>query len=231
MQHRELPRAVIFDMDGLLLDTEVLAARAWDEAAAALGVTFDRALTLRLVGRNFRDCSDLVHAHYDARYPAAEVLARWHDTYDAIVSREGIAVKQGARELLAWLAARKLPRAVATSTRRERALAKLGDARLLPHFHAVVGGDEVERGKPAPDIHLEAARRLGVSPACCVVLEDSEPGVRAALAAGMTAIMVPDLVRPSPDVLALAPLVMGSLSAVLGHWSALASSCELESPP
>ena len=85
------------------------------------------------------------------------------------------------------------PRAVATSTRRERARAKLARRGLLARFAALVGGDEVARGKPAPDIFLLAAARLGVAPADCVVLEDSEPGVRGALAAGMMPIMVPDL--------------------------------------
>jgi len=225
------PQAVIFDMDGLLLDTEVLAARAWDEAAAAHGATFDRDLALRLVGRNFRDCIGLVRAHYDADYPVDAVLGCWHATYDAIVARDGVKVKRGAHELLEWLDAQGIPRAVATSTRRERAAEKLRDAGLLARMHALVGGNEIARGKPAPDIYLEAARRLGVTAGACCVLEDSEPGVRGALAAGMTAIMVPDIAPPTEELLALGPHVLGALNEVHERWRAASSARAVESSP
>ena len=216
-----LPRAVIFDMDGLMLDTEPLAARAWHDAAAALGVTFDHALTARLTGRNFVDCSVLIRMHYPADYPVDALLGGWHAAYDAIVARDGLVRKPGVLELIAWLEARGIPRAVATSTRRDRAETKLAMTALLPHFHALVGGDEVARGKPAPDIYLEAARRIATPPSQCLVLEDSEPGVRGALAAGMTPIMVPDQLPPSPDLLAAEPLVEVSLHHVIARLAAL----------
>ncbi|HEY5863890.1 MAG TPA: HAD family phosphatase, partial [Casimicrobiaceae bacterium] len=82
-----LPQAVIFDMDGLMLDTEPLAARAWDEAAAAVGVSFDAAMARRMIGRNFHDCSAMLHAECPAGYPVDAVLARWHAAYDEIVER------------------------------------------------------------------------------------------------------------------------------------------------
>ena len=125
------PQAVLFDMDGLMLDTETLAARAWSECAAAQGVEFDRGLALRLVGRNFADCSMLVRGHYAAPYPVDAVLAGWHAAYDAIVARDGIALKAGVHEVLDWLDDVRLPRAVATSTRRERAQVKLAQAGLF----------------------------------------------------------------------------------------------------
>jgi HAD superfamily hydrolase (TIGR01509 family) len=206
--------AVVFDMDGLLLDTERLAARAWDEAAAALGVAFDPALALAMVGRNFAECTRMAHAHYPSGYPVAALLASWHDTYDAIVARDGLALKPGVGELLDWLDEARLPRAVATSTRRARAQAQLEQAGVWSRFDALVGGDEVAQGKPAPDIYFEAARRLDVPAHACIALEDSEPGVRAALAAGMRAFMVPDLAPPSAELLALGPRVVASLHDV-----------------
>ena len=218
-----LPQAVLFDMDGLMLDTEPLAARAWDEAAAAEGVAFDGAISRRMIGRNFHDCTALLHAESPPGYPVAAVLARWHDTYDAIVRRDGLALKSGVFELLDRLDAYGITRAVATSTRRERAEAKLRQSALLPRFAALVGGDEVARGKPAPDIYLEAARRLGVPASACVVLEDSDPGVRGALAAGMTPIMVPDLLPPAADLLAQGVIVHASLHDVAARLAALAS--------
>ncbi len=219
-----LPHAVLFDMDGLMLDTEPLAVRAWDEAAQAMGVTFDAAIARRMIGRNFHDCTALLHAESPAGYPVEAVLGRWHDAYDAIVLREGLAVKAGVFLLLDHLDAHGIPRAVATSTRRVRAEAKLRQSALLSRFGAVVGGDEVARGKPAPDIYLEAARRLGVTASACLVLEDSDAGVRGALAAGMTPIMVPDLLPPAADLLAQGVIVHASLTDVAAWLAQLAAT-------
>ncbi len=218
---RRRPGAVVFDMDGLLLDTEPLAARAWSEAARPLGVPFDAALALRMVGSHFADCSAMVRAHYPADYPVDALLAGWHAAYDAICARDGVPVMAGALDLLDWLEEMGVPRAVATSTRRARACERLAGAGLLPRFDVVVGGDEVARGKPAPDIYLEAARRLAMPPARCLALEDSAPGVRAALAAGLAVCMVPDLVELSPELAAAGALVVRSLDEVGARLAAL----------
>lgn len=210
-----LPAAILFDMDGLMLDTEPLAARAWADAAQATGIRFDPAVNRRLIGRTFADCrAILVEHHGGGDYPVDALMARWHAAYDAIVEREGVALKAGLLELLDWLEARGIARAVATSTRRARAIAKLARAGLWPRFAALAGGDEVARGKPAPDIFLLAAQRLGAAPARCLVLEDSAPGLHAAAAAGIPAIMVPDLAAPPADVDGRAPRVMPSLAHV-----------------
>ncbi|MEO8306172.1 MAG: HAD family phosphatase [Betaproteobacteria bacterium] len=218
---RRRPCAVIFDMDGLLLDSEPLAARAWADAAFELGVEFDMTVARAMVGRNFTDCSAMVRARYGGSYPVDALVGRWHAVYDAIVEREGVAIKPGVFELIDWLERNAIPRAVATSTRRDRAHAKLSQAALLTRFREIVGGDEVPRGKPAPDIFVEAARRIDARAAECIVLEDSEPGVRAALAAGMIPIMVPDQHAPSAELLAQELLVLPSLHEVLGHLAAL----------
>jgi HAD superfamily hydrolase (TIGR01509 family) len=215
------PHAVIFDMDGLMLDTERLAPRAWVEAAIALGVEFDLALTQPMVGRNFRDCASIITDRYGAAFPTADLMKAWHVAYDAIVAREGIALKAGLLALLDWLEGEDIPKAVATSTRRDRAQAELVQTGLLPRFTALVGGDEVVLGKPAPEIFLIAAHRLGQPAAGCIVLEDSEPGVRAALAAGMIPIMVPDLHPPSAELVALEPLMMASLAEVPARLASL----------
>jgi HAD superfamily hydrolase (TIGR01509 family) len=215
-RHRR-PRAVVFDMDGLLLDTEPIAARAWSDAAARAGVTFDPALALRMVGSNFADCSAMLRAHAPASYPVNAVLGAWHAAYDTLCARDGVPVKRGVVALIDWLTGAGIKRAVATSTRRARAAAKLADARLLHRFDAVVGGDEVARGKPAPDIYVEAARRIGVPAGECVALEDSEPGVRSALGAGMTVFMVPDLVLPSDEIARLVPFIVDSLDHAHAH--------------
>jgi len=218
---RKRPGAVIFDMDGLMLDTERLAPAAWSDAARAVGVEFDMTLLPSMVGRNFRDCNALIVERHGEAYPTAELMRAWHVAYDAIVARDGIGLKPGLVELLDWLEREDIDKAVATSTRRDRAQAKLAQTGLLHRFTALVGGDEIARGKPAPDIFLLAAERLSRPPQDCVVLEDSEPGVRAALAAGMTPIMVPDLHPPSPALLAIGPLVLASLELVPAHLAPL----------
>ncbi len=218
-----LPAAVIFDMDGLLLDTEPMAARAWTEAAKALGVEFDDALALSLIGRNFVDCCAMVRNRYHAGYPVDELLSTWHRTYDAIVEREGIELKPGVHEILDWLDRRSIPCSVATSTRRSRAETKLTRTSLWPRFRALVGGDEIAYGKPAPDIYVESARRLGVDATDCVALEDSEPGIRSAHAARMMPIMVPDLRPPSEELLALDLVVLPTLHDVIRHLEHVAA--------
>jgi HAD superfamily hydrolase (TIGR01509 family) len=218
--HRR-PQAVIIDMDGTLLDTEPLAARAWLEAAAARGVAFDASLPARMVGRTFADCRALVVEHHGDAYPTDRLMSGWHAAYDAIVEREGLVLKPGVDALFAWLDAEAIARAVATSTRRERALAKLDRAALTPRLHALVGGDEVARGKPAPDIFLAASERLAVPAAACIVLEDSDAGVLGALAAGMTPIMIPDLAPPSSAVVRTGALVVDSLHDAIDVLAAL----------
>ena len=149
------------------------------------------------------------------------MTSAWAADYDAIVAAEGISLKPGLDDILDLLDERGVAAAVATSTRRERARAKLDRVGLLHRFAALVGGDDVARGKPAPDIFLAAAERLGVAAGDCIVLEDSEPGIIAAAAAGMTPVMVPDLHPPSAELLLLEPLVLASLSAVAAHLRAI----------
>ena len=216
-----LPEAVVFDMDGLMLDTERLAERCWSAAATATGIGFDVTLIPSMIGRNARDSRQFVLARYGDDYPIDVLMQESRSQFDAIVEREGIEVKPGLIELLDWLEAQRIPRVVATSTRRDRAEVHLERCALRSRFHALVGGDEVVNGKPAPDIFLLAAARVGAGPADCIVLEDSEPGIRAALAAGMIPIMVPDMHAPSVELLTHAPLVLSSLADVKAHLARL----------
>jgi HAD superfamily hydrolase (TIGR01509 family) len=215
------PGAVVFDMDGLILDTERMAERCWAAAASTLGISFDTALIPAMIGRNSRDSRQFVLAHYGDDYPIDTLMQQSRSQFDAIAAREGIAVKPGLHALLDWLELVGIPRVVATSTRRERALHHLEKCALRSRFHALVGGDEVVLGKPAPEIFLLAADRVGVQPGDCIVLEDSEHGIRGALAAGMIPIMVPDMLPPSDELMARAPLVLASLVEVKAHLASL----------
>ena len=204
------PAAVFFDMDGLLLDSESALLDCWREAARALDLRVDDGVWLSMIGLSDAVCDELL-AHRVGPDDARALRGRCHALYDARVA-QGIPVKPGAFELLAVLQAHGVPRAVVTSTWRERARQKLETAGLLPHFGDVIGGRCAARPKPAPDPYLLAAQRLEVPPSLCVVLEDSGAGVRAALAAGMHAIQVPDLARPDAEVRMLGHRIVATLA-------------------
>lgn len=206
------PAAVFFDMDGLLLDSESALLDCWREAARTLGLRVDDGVWLSMIGLSDAVCDELLGRRV-GQDDARALRDRCHALYDARVV-QGIPVKAGAFELLALLQAHGVPRAVVTSTRRERARQKLETAGLLPHFGDVIGGRCAARPKPAPDPYLLAARRLDLPPGRCVVLEDSGAGVRAALAAGMHAIQVPDLAYPDAQVRALGHRIVSSLHEV-----------------
>ena len=214
-------RAAVFDMDGLLLDSERLVVRAWSEAARRLGLAFDTDLALAMIGRDAGDSRRMLSERLPAGYPLDALYAACRDVWEEITAREPVPVTPGVHALLDWIERRPWPCAVATSTARERAYAQLARAELMPRFHALVGGDEVARGKPAPDIYREAARRLGVAAGECVAFEDSEPGVRAAVAAGMQVFMVPDIAPASTSLACLPVSIVASLDAARIRLEAL----------
>lgn len=209
------PQAVIFDMDGLLLDSERLALRCFEEAAREFGAPWTEALGFSLVGLNAKDSDRLIAGAFGADFPLESLRAAFSKRYDALVAGGSIPLKPWVRELLDYLESARIPRAVATSTHRTRAEAKLARAHLLHRFDALACGDEILRGKPAPDIFELAAARLGVEARDCLALEDSNAGVRAAVSAGMQVVMVPDLLRPDADIRRYGVAVVDSLKDVL----------------
>lgn len=204
------PAAVLLDMDGLLLDSERALLECWREASRLAAREVEDAFWLSMVGLHDRAC-DAMLAERFGHADADSMRDRCHALYDARI-RAGLPLKPGVGELIDLLDARRVPRAIATSTRRERALQKLEAAGLHVRFATIVTGSDVAHPKPAPEIYLLAASRLGVDPQRCVVLEDSIPGVHAALAAGMTPIQVPDLVTPDAEARALGHRIVASLA-------------------
>ncbi len=208
--------AVIFDMDSVLLDSERLSTEAWTVACARFGYDLTEELNLRLIGRNIVDANGLLREALGDAVPVEEVRRHANTLILERVGQGGIPLKPGVVPLLDFLAARTVPMAVATSTPRADTVGHLRHAGLLPRFQAIVCGDEVPRGKPAPDIFLAAAERLATQPAACVVLEDSFAGIRAAHAARMIPIMVPDLLEPDEEIRALAYAVAATLDDAKG---------------
>ncbi|RRN59117.1 HAD family phosphatase [Pseudoxanthomonas sp. SGNA-20] len=207
------PEAVLFDMDGLMLDSERAITRCYARAAAALGHDLPEDYWLQMVGTGDAACRAMLVERL-GQAQADALLQRSGAEYSAMVDA-GIPHRPGILALLQWLQERGVPRAVATSTRNPLASHKLRQAGLLPYFPVVCTASDVAHPKPAPDVYLLAASRLGVEPARCLVLEDSPAGVRAALAAGMTPIQVPDLVAPDAATRALGHRIAASLEQVL----------------
>lgn len=208
------PAAVVFDMDGLLLDTERLARDAFLEACELLGLTVDDAVYARCIGSTPLGTREILREALGVGFDFGALDRHWDDRYRRRIEAAPVDLKPGARELLDDLAALGIPRGLATSTGRPMATRKLTGAGVLSYFSCLVCGGETARGKPHPDPYLAAVSALGVPADAAWALEDSENGVRAALAAGLTVIQVPDLVAPSEAVLTLGHTVMSSLQDV-----------------
>lgn len=204
--------AVIFDMDGLLFDTEAIGRWAWAQALADHGFELTDAVYRQFIGRDMRHREAVLRETFGPAFPLEAVKARRLAVGDEREVREGVPMKPGALELLATLAALGMPLGLATGTRRSRALRRLEQAGITHHFRAIVAGDEVQNGKPAPDIYLAVSRALAVPPERCLVFEDAAAGIVAASAAGMRPVMIPDLEPPAPETTRLARCVLPSLA-------------------
>jgi HAD superfamily hydrolase (TIGR01509 family) len=189
--------AVIFDLDGTLIDSERLVIEAGAGILADMGIADGRALLTALVGIDAVEGQRRLLAHAGPAFDLAVFDDAWNRAA-RIAFDADVPLMAGAEALLIEVAALGLPRAVATNSRTRSALHKLGRAGLLHHFGEahVVGVDAVARPKPAPDLFLEAARRLRALPEACLVFEDSDTGVAAALAAGMRVVQIPDMIQP-----------------------------------
>jgi HAD superfamily hydrolase (TIGR01509 family) len=191
------PLAVILDMDGLMLDTEAVTRTAWQTAARECGRSIDDTLYTRLIGLDSLDSHALLSAALGESFPFARFYELAANYFRDFISANGVPLKPGLLKLLDFLDEYDFPRAVATATDFGNAYSLLHLAGLSSRVNAIIGGDQVLRGKPRPDLFLHAAKILKVKPSSCIVIEDSEPGIEAALAAGMRVILVPDLAAPT----------------------------------
>jgi len=209
------PKAVVFDMDGLLVDTEPVVFRAMQRAAGAIGGEMPFGTFQRMVGLQHAHSEKIVIEHFGEGFD----LAAWSAAVGAHFREElaaGIALKAGAAEILDRLDQLGLPRAIATSSSLESVRASLGPHSLVDRFHALITRDVQTRGKPHPEPFLKAAEALGVDPADCLALEDSHNGVRAASAAGMMTVMVPDMLDPTEEMETLCVRIARDLHEVRG---------------
>lgn len=193
-------KAVIFDMDGLILDTEKLLVKYWCQAANEAGFPMQKehALNIRSLARKF--AIPYLQGEFGENFDYVSIRSRRMELMSQALERDGLQLKKGIRELLEYLKQSGIPSAIATATDYERAKAYLTRAGVFDSFDKIVCATMVESGKPAPDIYLYAAEQLGLSPCECMALEDSPNGVRSAAAAGCVTVMVPDLTQPDEDL-------------------------------
>jgi HAD superfamily hydrolase (TIGR01509 family) len=205
---------VLFDMDGLLIDTESVYIDALQAAALAMGLEMPLDFCHSMIGIPGPICDGMIQDFYGPTF-ALETFSGHFDAHAHRAFEAGVPVKPGAIELLDFLKERGLPLAIATSSSRATVAKHLGGAGLLDRFKAIATRDDVERSKPHPDVYLEAARRLGVPAEHCIAFEDSNAGLTAAHAAGTMAIMVPDILQPTDEVRAKCLHIAPDLHAVL----------------
>jgi HAD superfamily hydrolase (TIGR01509 family) len=206
-------QAVIFDMDGLLFDTETFIKKAKLDACRAFGFEMPDALYNSMIGQPGPESDLRIQAHFGPDFPFEDYLAAYRGAW-AQVLNDGIPLKSGAADLVSHLHGLRMPIGLATSSRRESAEHHLTTSDLRRFFSAVVTRSDVSRGKPHPDLYQKAADELGVAPQHCLALEDSYNGVRAAHAAGCLPIMVPDLLEATDEMQTLCVTVANDLNDV-----------------
>ncbi|MEJ5313436.1 MULTISPECIES: HAD family phosphatase [Anaerolinea] len=208
-------QALIFDLDGLLIDSERLSQRSWSEVMAHAGYTLSEEIYHQMIGRTEQDVKAILRQAYGMEFPFEEMYQKREKRFFEIIEQEGMPTKAGWEKLAAHISRTGLKTAVASSTYCRLAEKKLKAAGLSNFFQVIVTGDEVARGKPAPDLFLTAAKKLEVSPSSCVVLEDSEAGIQAASAAGIRCIHIPDIQPISPQALSLVWRQVNTLADVV----------------
>jgi beta-phosphoglucomutase family hydrolase len=207
-------QGIIFDMDGVIIDSERISFKCFQEVFKEYNYEINEKFYLKLIGRNYAGIEDIMKKEYGDDFPFEAIYRKKADLAYEVTDRDGVIVKSGVHELMDYLKENGYKIAVATSTRRERALQLLEEAKVKAKVDFVVCGDEVENSKPNPEIFLKAAKGLGVEAEKCIVIEDSDAGITAAHAAKMTGIHVPDMKQLEVETKALAFKVCKSLFEV-----------------
>ena len=215
-------QAVVFDMDGVIFDTERLVIEFWKEVAKKHNIPNVEHTCIQCLGTNRVRTREIFLENYGADFPfdlyRAEVTELFNTHYKGVP----LPTKPGVRELLSYLQEQDIKVGLASSTAQHLVRDEIGTAGLLPYFQTLVCGDMVEHSKPAPDIFLKACEILNADPTKSIAIEDSFNRIRSAHCAGMTPIMVPDQVQPTDEIRTLAFHVMPSLLDVLNWLKTLA---------
>ena len=204
-------KAVLFDMDGVLLDTESVCRSCWRRAAAEYNVPGIDGIFLQCVGRSRRDTELFLRRYFAGAEEAVSFRERTGELFSVVEREEGLRKKPFAAECLDSLRKAGFRLALASSTRSVKVRPQLENAGILHYFETLTTGDLVSRSKPDPEIYLRAAASLSLSPEECVAVEDSPNGVRSAAGAGIRCVMVPDLIQPDDEMREMAWRIFPSL--------------------
>lgn len=208
-------KAVIFDQDGVMFDTERMSSRAWEKAGSEMGVVMEESFLCTIRGMNYQDATVRFEAWSAGKGIDCEELRRRKKKYFTQMRKEEpLPVKPGLHELLAYLKEQGYKIALATGSTKEYSLENLREADVASYFELIISGDMVEHAKPSPDIFLKAAEVLGELPEQCLVLEDSLNGVEAGIRGGFVTVMVPDMTQPDDTLRARVNQVCESLLEV-----------------
>lgn len=207
--------AVIFDLDGLLIDTEHHSEQAFHQTVSAYGLEDQSTVFQSLVGTTEKTHGERLQEKYGHQLDAVAFRSEWIERFHQSMADDPPGLLPGVADMLTWLKQENIKRAVATSSRTPDGEKKLLDAGIRDYFATVICGDQVERSKPHPDIYLKAGEAIGADMSRSLGLEDSANGVRAAHAAGLHVIQIPDRAPPTPDLLTLGHRVCDSMSDVL----------------
>ena len=210
-------QAVIFDMDGVIFDSERLVIECWEVIAAKHNIPDIVEICMRVQGNNREETGRRFREKYGNDFPYEDYKKEVSALFRHLYGEGRLPLKPGVSEILEELKRRHMPLALASSTRTDIVKRELEDAHLLQYFDVVLGGDMVSRSKPEPDIFLAAAAALGADSVHCYVLEDSYNGIRAASRAGMHPIMIPDMQQPMEEVRKLAEVIVDNLLAALEY--------------
>lgn len=206
--------AVVFDMDGVLIDSERLVLQAWLHVGETQGIPGLRELFYRAIGTTHAHTATLFADAYGDSVNYIDFRDRVREYYYGTLTAQGIPLKKGVLELLEWLSGNGWAIGLASSSREAGVRLSLERTGLLPYFRTLVCGDMLKRSKPAPDIYLRACAELGAEPAAAYAIEDSFNGIRSAHAAGMIPIMVPDMVDPDDEMRERSTVILPDLLAV-----------------
>ena len=208
-------QALIFDMDGLLFDSERIVQRSWEISGNALGIRHMGETIYHTLGMNRAGRNEYFRKHIRKDFPCEEFGKLTRENFWKIVEKEGLPLKKGVKELLKYGKMKGYRMAVATSSSRDYAMSSLTGAKIDTYFDSIICGDMVQKAKPDPEIYLKASESLGIDPKYCMALEDAPGGILSAHQAGMRVIMVPDLVQPTEEIRKLTYRICSSLSEVM----------------
>lgn len=211
-------KGAIFDMDGLMLDTEKILVRFWKEASLEYGynMTDENVYEIRSLSRKYS--IPLLKGIFGNDFPFNEIRNRRIQLMNNYIDKYGFEIKKGLFEILKYLRNNNYNIAVATATERERAETYLKKINAYNYFDTIICGDMVQNGKPAPDIYITASKQLGLSPMECVAFEDSPNGIKSAYSAGCKVIMIPDLTQPDDNIIHLLSGVYDSLDMAIDFF-------------